>query len=249
MKFTLRHLSLFLAIIPLANAKPLPEEVVAQAAARIDFLLNEDLVRANLKPNPRADDSTFVRRSYLGIVGRIPSGEEAAGFLNDTSPKKREALVEKLVASPGFDSHLFNWAADLLRVQTRQEQFGLGWHVWLRKSLAEDKPWDALVTEMLSSTGHCTTNPAVGYILRDRNMQLDNFSNTMQVFLGRQIGCAQCHDHPFEDWSQHEYYQMAAFGGGVEYRSPEAKDTVKKAVSEIATANKEVLPDSPPVTP
>ncbi len=248
-KFILRYFPLFHAICLLANAKQLPEQVVAQAAARIDYLLNEDLLRANLKPNTRVDDSTFLRRAYLGIVGRIPSEAEVAGFLDDTTAKKREALIEKLVESPGFDSHLFNWAADLLRVQTRQEQFGLGWHVWLRKSLAEDKPWDSLVNEMLASTGHCTTNPAVGYILRDRNMQLDNFSNTMQVFLGRQIGCAQCHDHPFEDWSQHEYYQMAAFGGGIEYRSPEAKETVKKAVTEIATTHKEGVSDSPPVIP
>ncbi len=84
------------------------------------------------------------------------------------SPRKRKAshlsrtlhrtsgrtLVDALVSSPGFDSHLFNWTADLLRIQTNQEQFGLGWHVWLRKSLSEDKPWDDLVREMLSSNGH-----------------------------------------------------------------------------------------------
>ena len=228
----LRPLILSFAVIPVVIARPLSETVVAQAAARIDYLLNEDIARAKLKPNPLVDDATFLRRTYLAIVGRIPSADEAAGFLGDASPKKRETLVDRLVASPGFDSHLFNWTADLLRVQTRQDAFGLGWQVWLRKSLAHDKPWNTLVSEMLSSTGHCTTNPAVGYYLRDRNMQLDNFSNTMQVFLGRQIGCAQCHDHPFEDWSQREYYQMAAFGGGVEYRSAEARASVRKAVEE-----------------
>jgi len=248
MKFTHWLLLLSSTVVSVAQAKPLPEAVVVQAAARIDFLLNEDLARAKLKPNPVADDATFLRRSYLGIVGRIPSQEEASAFLADISPRKRDALVEQLVASPGFDSHLFNWAADLLRVQTRQDQFGLGWHVWLRKSLADDKPWNTLVAEMLASNGHCTTNPAVGYYLRDRNMQLDNFSNTMQVFLGRQIGCAQCHDHPFEDWSQREYYQMAAFGGGIGYRSREARDTVRKAVEEVSTASRDKAPQVPPDT-
>ncbi len=228
----LRLLPLLLAV-PVAAAKPLPDTVVRQAAARIDQLLAADLQRAELKPAPRIDDATFLRRAYLGVIGRIPSADEAAGFLNDASTGKREALIDRLTASPGFDSHLFNWAADLLRVQTRQEQFGLGWHVWLRKSLAEDKPWDAMVSEMLSSNGHCSTDPAVGYYLRDRNMQLDNFSNTMQVFLGRQIGCAQCHDHPFDDWSQYEYYEMAAFGGGIQYRSGEAQDAINKAVAEL----------------
>ena len=234
MKLSRCLLLLLPALLPAAGAKPLPEATVAQAAARIDRLLEDDLQRAKLAPTALIDDATFVRRAYLGIVGRIPSAEEARAFLDDKSPTKRAVLVDQLVASPGFDSHLFNWTADLLRLQTRQEQFGLGWHVWLRQSLAEDKPWDTLVTEMLTSNGHCSDNPAVGYYLRDRNMQLDNFSNTMQVFLGRQIGCAQCHDHPFDDWSQFEYYQMAAFGGGIEYQSKDAQDLIRDTVKALS---------------
>ena len=90
MKPILRSLFLSFAVIPMAMAKPLPESVVAQAAARIDYLLSEDLARAKLKPNAIADDATFLRRSYLAIVGRIPSGDEAAAFLGDASSKKRE---------------------------------------------------------------------------------------------------------------------------------------------------------------
>jgi hypothetical protein len=225
-------LTLLAASFP-AAAKPLSNQEARQAAAKIDSLVGADLKQANLEPNGLIDDATFLRRAYLGIIGRIPSEKEARAFFADATPDKRAELVDQLVASPGFDSHLFNWAADLLRVQTRQEQFGLGWHVWLRQSLAEDKPWDDLVVEMLGATGHAASNPAVGYYLRDRNMQLDNFSNTMQVFLGRQIGCAQCHDHPFDDWTQYEYYQMASFGGGFTYRSQEVADTVKRVSTEL----------------
>ena len=192
------------------------------------------------------DDATFVRRSYLGIIGRIPSEKEARTFLDDRTEDKRAKLIDSLVASPGFDSHLFNWAADLLRVQTRQEQFGLGWHVWLRKSIAADLPWNTLVSEMLASNGHCSSNPAVGYYLRDGNMLLDNFSNTMGAFLGRQIGCAQCHDHPFDTWSQYEYYQMAAFGGGITYRSGEAQELIRKTAKSLAAPNLEAAPPIPP---
>ena len=234
-------LSIQLAVLALplmgalsAFGKPLPDLIVTQAAARIDGLLADDLNRAKLKASPLVDDSTFLRRSYLGIVGRIPSETEALAFLDDPSKDRRAKLIDTLVASPGFDSHLFNWAADLLRVQTRQEQFGLGWHVWLRKSMAGDVPWNTLVSEMLGSSGHCSSDPAVGYYLRDRNMLLDNFSNTMSVFLGRQIGCAQCHDHPFDNWSQYEYYQMAAFGGGVGYRSNDAQDIIRKTTKSLS---------------
>jgi len=236
--------TLALALVSLwisaASAKTLTDKQAKDAAARIDQLLGVDLKAANLKQNDRVDEGTFVRRAYLGVIGRIPTEEEANAFFDDTSQEKRAELIDKLVVSPGFDSHLFNWTADLLRVQTKQEQFGLGWHVWLRKSLAEDKPWDVLVREMLGATGHAAKNPAVGYYLRDRNMQLDNFSNTMQVFLGRQIGCAQCHDHPFDDWSQYEYYQMAAFGGGFTYRSKDAQDTVRRVAMDMK-------PDAPEV--
>lgn len=223
-------LFLLLPVLTLAvGAAPLSDSTVRQAAARIDRLLEDDLKTAGLEPNARIDDATFLRRAYLGIIGRIPSYRETTAFLDDQAEDKRHALIDQLVDSPGFDSHLFNWTADLLRLQTNQEQFGLGWHVWLRKSIAENKSWSIMVNEMLSSTGHTAKDPAVGYYLRDRNMQLDNFSNTMQVFLGRQIGCAQCHDHPFDDWSQYDYYQMAAFGGGFQYRSQEAADTARKA--------------------
>jgi len=244
MKLPRRLLTHFLPLVCVisAHAKPLPDSVVTQAASRIDRILADDLKSAGLKPNPVIDDATFLRRSYLGIIGRIPSEMEARQFLDNPSNDRRSKLIDSLVASPGFDSHLFNWAADLLRVQTRQEQFGLGWHVWLRQSIAEDKPWDKMVAEMLGSTGHCTTDPAVGYYLRDRNMQLDNFSNTMSVFLGRQIGCAQCHDHPFDDWTQYEYYQMAAFGGGIEFRSSDAQDLVRKTIKTLAAPRLDAAP-------
>ncbi|MGB6222018.1 DUF1549 domain-containing protein [Haloferula sp.] len=240
-------LTLLAASFP-AAAKPLSNQEARQAAAKIDSLVGADLKQAKLEPNGLIDDATFLRRAYLGIIGRIPSEKEARAFFADATPDKRAELVDQLVASPGFDSHLFNWAADLLRVQTRQEQFGLGWHVWLRQSLAEDKPWDDLVIEMLGSTGHAASNPAVGYYLRDRNMQLDNFSNTMQVFLGRQIGCAQCHDHPFDDWTQYEYYEMAAFGGGFNYRSQEVIDLVNRVSNELRGPDEKLRPMAKPAS-
>ncbi|MGJ8642745.1 MAG: DUF1549 domain-containing protein [Luteolibacter sp.] len=219
--------------VSIVSAQALTEKEAKSAAKEIDAMVEADLDAAGLKPNAIVDDGTFLRRTYLGIIGRIPTEEESREFLGGESPDKRSELIDALVDSAGFDSHLFNWAGDLLRLQTKQEQFGMGWHVWLRKSLAEDKPWNDLVYEMLGSEGHVSKNPAVGYYLRDRNMQLDNFSNTMQVFLGRQIGCAQCHDHPFDDWSQRDYYEMAAFGGGFTYNSEEVRNIIQRVSSDV----------------
>jgi hypothetical protein len=211
-----------------APSKPLDLREILQAAAKIDQLLEADLKAKKLQPLPIVTESTFVRRTYLNIVGRIPTAMEASRFLDDKTPDKRTRLIEQLISSPGYDSSAFNYFADLLRLQTNEEQYGLGWHVWLRNSLASDKPWNNIVHEMLSAEGHTSKNPAVGYYLRDRGMLLDNVSNTVQVFLGHQIGCAQCHDHPFDSWTQMEYYEMAAFSGGIAYRSDEARQLVNK---------------------
>ena len=216
-----------------APAKPLGQSEALKIAAHIDDLLEADLGAQKLTPNPLIPDDTFLRRAYLGIVGRIPTPQEAISFLESKAPDKRAALVDKLVASPGYNSASFNYFADLLRLQSNSEQYGLGWHVWLRQSLAEDKPWDALVYEMLSADGHSIKNPAVGYYLRDRGMLLDNVSNSMQVFLGHQIGCAQCHDHPTDRWTQMEYYELASFSSGVSYQSTEARNAVRKVVAEL----------------
>ncbi len=209
-------------------SKPLDLREILQAAAKIDQLLEADLKAKKLQPLPIVSEGTFVRRTYLNIVGRIPTAMEASRFLDDKAPDKRTRLIEQLISSPGYDSSAFNYFADLLRLQTNEEQYGLGWHVWLRNSLASDKPWNNIVHEMLSAEGHTSKNPAVGYYLRDRGMLLDNVSNTVQVFLGHQIGCAQCHDHPFDSWTQMEYYEMAAFSGGITYRSDEARQLVNK---------------------
>ena len=108
---------------------------------------------------------------------------------------------------------MFNFWADLLRLKTNHEKYGLGWHVWIRDAVEKNTPYDEFVHAMISSDGLASENPAVGYYLRDRGMLLDNISNTAQVFLGTQIGCAQCHDHPFEDVTQRQYYEFAAFAG------------------------------------
>lgn len=235
-KFGTFAASLLLGLIlatPAALAEALSLQEVQKMAATLDGLLEKDLLKKKQAPLPLVSDGVFVRRAYLGVVGRIPTAQEALSFLENTSENKRSLLIEKLVASPGYESHAFNYYADLLRLDSTKDQHGLGWHVYLRKAIAEDKPYDQLVHEMLSSEGHTARNPAVGYYLRDRGMILDNVSNTMQVFLGHQIGCAQCHDHPFDTWTQMEYYELAAFSGGLEYRSAEAKKAVSKVVHEM----------------
>lgn len=219
-----------LVSIPVA-AEKLSIEVVRNTSREIDAIIQRNNQKENITANPIIDDATFLRRSYLNIIGRIPTYQEGKSFLENPSENKRSELIDQLIYSPGFNSTWFNFYANLLRLQTNQEQFGVGWHLWLRESVATNKPYDQLVYEMLTASGHCTDNPAVGYYLRDSNMLLDNISNTAQIFLGTQIGCAQCHDHPFEDWTQKQYYQLASFGAAIEYGSSQARGKIQETIA------------------
>lgn len=219
-----------IATIPVAFSAPLSKEVVRNTAREIDETLLMGLKDLKLEATPIADDPTFLRRSYLNIIGRLPTEQEARSFLDSNQDDKRAELIDSLVASPGLKSRIFNFWSDLLRVQTNSESSGLGWHVWLRNAVENNMPYDKMVHAMLSAEGHVAENPAAGYYLRDRGMLLDNVSNTVQVFLGQQIGCAQCHDHPFDDTTQMEYYQLAAFLGGTEYRFEGGRDKIQEAM-------------------
>ncbi len=225
----MKLIPLFL-LIPALHAAPLSLDVVKNTAREIDELLLIGQKEQNVTPNPLTDDSTFLRRSYLNIAGRLPSHDEAASFLDSSSSDKRTDLIETLAGSTGMKSRLFNYWADLFRLQTNNETSGLGWHVWLRKAIEDNMPYDIMVNSMLSATGHAAENPAAGYYLRDRGMLLDNVSNTVEVFLGHQIGCAQCHDHPFDTFTQMDYYQLASFLGATEYKFDGAREKIEEVM-------------------
>ncbi len=187
-----------------------------KSAKEIDRLIAVNYQKHNVQPNPLTTDEQFVRRIYLDITGTIPSLTQTRKFLSAKEPDKRSLLIDELLSSDGYASHFFNYWADVLRYTDNLNGNVRGEHFrqWIKQSLAESKPWDKLVSEMISAEGLIWTNPATGYLQRDSNMPLDNMNNTVRIFLGTRIGCAQCHNHPFDRWTQKEFYQMAAFTFG-----------------------------------
>jgi hypothetical protein len=190
-------------------------------AKEIDALVLTKLEQQKLPPNARATDEVFLRRVYLDTVGRIPSLKETQAFLADPAADKRVKLIDQLLASPGYQQNYFNFWADVLRLKSttigggQSLPAGLAYADWLKQSLAANKPYDVMVKELITAEGKTYDNGAVGFYIRDYNMQLDNMAVTTQVFLGTQMVCAQCHDHPFDKWSMMDYYQMAAHTYGV----------------------------------
>ena len=198
---------------------------------KIDALIDSHLAGKEQERNPKIDDATFLRRVYLTAIGRIPNIEEADSFLESDASQKRGDLIDELLDSYGYVSHQFNFFADLLRIKTRltNQAPGEPYIDYIKDALEQNKPYDQLVYELLSAEGALLEehNGAVGYYLRDRNMPEDNMSNTVRVFLGTRLECAQCHDHPFDKWTQRQYFEMVAFTGGISYRSGESMGSYK----------------------
>ncbi|MDF1755720.1 MAG: DUF1549 domain-containing protein [Verrucomicrobiales bacterium] len=192
------------------------------AIKKIDELVQAGLTKHKEKRGAEINDATFVRRAYLDIIGRIPTIEESENFLRSTYGRKREQLIADLLESDGHVSHTYNFWADILRINNAlggaSAQAEAAYQLWIKKAVEENVPYDKMVFDMVASTGKIWEKGAVGYYLRDRGMPLDNMSNTVRVFLGTRLECAQCHNHPFDKWTQMDYYKMAAFSYGMDAR-------------------------------
>ena len=198
--------------------RPLHPNSLMANAKYIDSLIETKLRSYNQRPNKLADDETFLRRTYLKIIGRIPSYSETKSFLSMRGADKRSKLVDSLLLTEGYVSHWFHFWADILRAKDNlgNRMSGVPFVDYIREFVAMNRPYDEWVKEMLSSSGPYWEkgNGGVGYFLRDAGMQLDNMSNTVRIFLGTSLECAQCHDHPFDRWTQKQFYEMAAYTEG-----------------------------------
>ncbi len=214
-----RPLASTFALLCLSSAA-LAAPQVQPAAAAIDSILAADWQKHKLTGNPATDDNTFARRIYLDTIGRIPTTREAEAFLNDKATDKRAKLIDKLLGSEAYVQHFFNYWADVLRLTSNGNQTGAitgaAYANFVKQSLRDNKPYDKFVAEMIAAQGKAWEDGAIGYYMRDRGMPLDNMANTTRIFLGTRIECAQCHNHPFDKWSQMQFFKMAAFTYGVQ---------------------------------
>ena len=192
---------------------------IEQAAAQIDSILQAYWNENKTKSGKKTTDHEFVRRAYLELAGRIPTIDEARTFCDATGRKKRGQLIDDLLESPGYVSHFYNYWADILRLKERPSRdiFFEPYMAWVKESIADNMPYDKWVYTLLTANGRVAENPATGFQLRDAGMPLSYVDNTVRVFLGTQIGCAQCHDHPFDRWTQQEFYKLAALTNGSKF--------------------------------
>jgi hypothetical protein len=182
----------------------------------IDELVQAKWRQLKLAPSSLADDATFLRRAYIDCIGTLPTPAEVRAFLNDKSPNKREECIDRLLARNEYaDFWAVKWG-DLLRNQrknSKENQRGtFAFHAWIRNAFATNMPYDRFVRNIIAAQGTVDQHPPVIWYRTVRNLTHQT-NDTAQLFLGTRISCAQCHHHPYEKWSQDDYYQMQAFFG------------------------------------
>jgi hypothetical protein len=173
----------------------------------------------HILPADVCSDEEFIRRASLDATGALPSSEEVRQFLADKDPAKRSKLIDRLLEKPEYYDFWTLKLADVLRSNRKAIQ-EKGIHVfqrWIRDSLVQDKPFDQFVRELLVAEGNSFKNPAVNYYRVSRDPQ-NSVETTAQLFMGIRIQCAKCHNHPFEKWSQNDYYGLAAFFSRVKHK-------------------------------
>ncbi|BCX49282.1 hypothetical protein HAHE_31900 [Haloferula helveola] len=184
---------------------------LAEAAVMLDDILKRENADEEVVTTPTIGSEAFLRRATVDLIGRIPTMEEIKRF-ESWGPDRREKLVDELLKDPRFADRWTIFMADMMRIRSNVTG-GNQLLAYVNKSLAKGKPYDEMVRELIAASGKPNANPAVGYILGDDTNPMELAAATSQVFLGVRIGCAMCHDHPFDDWEQKDFYELAAFFG------------------------------------
>ncbi len=181
----------------------------------VDTLVHDKLHKLRITPSELCSDEVFVRRVTLDVTGALPDRETFDGFMADTSPDKRAKLIDRLLERKEFTEMWVMKFAELLQIQTDDNQ-GMSYKAtllyfnWLKDKIANNVPMDQIVRELLTSTGGTFVNPSTNYYQVERD-GIKITENVAQVFMGMRIQCAQCHNHPFDQWTQNDYYSFASF--------------------------------------
>ena len=199
-------------IIP--RTDPLPAETFRELPAHnyIDEFVYAKLAKLSIQPSEEASDSVFLRRVYQDLIGQLPSAEEARRFLSSDNPDRRELLIDELLQRPEYADHWAGYWADLLRPNPYRVGIKavLNYDNWIRQQFRDDVSYDTFVRRLVTAKGS-TWHHGATTLFRDRRSPDEVATMVSRLFLGVRLECAKCHHHPFERWSQRDFYQFAAY--------------------------------------
>jgi Protein of unknown function (DUF1549)/Protein of unknown function (DUF1553) len=231
-RYLSRQLPVRLAFLP---ARPGFTWKSPQPVNYIDELVFAQLRTLRTNPSTGSNDTTFLRRAYLDVLGLLPTADEARDFVADPSPDKRSQLIDQLLTRPEFAE---NWAikwSDLLRNEEKVlDAKGVdAFYAWIRDSIAAGKPLDQFVRELVSARGSTYQNPPANFYRANRDPTTRGEA-AARLFLGVRLQCARCHTHPYDRWTQDDYYSWAAVFGRIDYEIVENNRKDKLDKNEFA---------------
>jgi hypothetical protein len=199
-----------ITLSPAAVAKPSAK----QTARRVDRLLAEEVFTAETKLAPRISDATFLRRVWLDIVGDIPTPEHITAFLLDPAKDKRERVVRELLANPQYGQNWARYWRDVIlsrRLEDRAAIVANPLVADLTEKFNDNESWDKIAAEFITATGDVKENGATAILIAQDGRTEESAAEVSRIFLGIQIQCCQCHDHPYDDWKREQFHELAAF--------------------------------------
>jgi hypothetical protein len=211
----------------------------------VDEHVFKKLQALRIPPSDLCDDATFVRRAFLDAIGTLPTAEEAQKFVEDTSKDKRQQLVEELLKRPEWVDYWTLQFADLLQNRKERDHDVRGtkgvrsFHNWLRSQLETNRPWNELAKDLLTASGSVIEKPEIGYFIttvgEKKAFESEVTDSVAQAFLGTRVGCARCHNHPLEKYTQDDFYHFSAFFSRVSLKREEPG----KGKTMLATTSRE----------
>ena len=197
-------------LISTAGAVPSPGNI----AQRVDAAIVDELFDDSTELAPRCDDETFLRRAYLDIVGDIPTPEATIAFLLDSSSHKRERLVEQLLDDPHYGQNWARYWRDVVFFRAQEERARIAanaMEVDLADQLNGNEGWDSIASNFITAKGDVRENGHTAIIMAQDGRTEETTAEISRIFLGIQIQCAQCHDHPYDRWKREQFHELAAF--------------------------------------
>lgn len=218
-----------ISVSPATARSEVPQKT-GSLSAEIDRLIQEAQKREGVIPAPRSTDAEFMRRVTLDLAGKIPPVAELRSFIADQSSQKREQLVERLLASPGFVVHFTNVWRDMLLPELNTNLQARGeipeFEAWLRLQFQANVPYDEIARQIISTSLRANSRRQPSEVIQEltprayylvKQFKPENLAaGTSRAFLGVRIECAQCHDHPFDSWKQQQFWEYAAFFSNID---------------------------------
>lgn len=229
-------LALLLGFGPAAVAEE--PRSAATVAAEVDRLIDAALP-ADVERAPRSNDEDFLRRVTLDLAGTLPTPNEVTGFGLDPSPDKRARVIDRLLESPEYAQTWARYWSDVVYTNATEERARISqgtFETWLEEQFAANRPWDEVATELLTATGGITEDGRTALIFAHTGQPAELAAETSRIFLGIQIQCANCHDHPTDSWTREQFHELAAFFPRIRVR-PETAGDVRTFVVESVNAN------------